>query len=47
MSEAGGSNIEVAQQLSERKESPQSLGHEILEVAEAIVLGRGVPGHHV
>jgi hypothetical protein len=38
MSEAGGSNIEVAQQLSERKESPQSLGHEILEVTEAIVL---------
>ncbi len=38
MSEAGGSNIEVAQHLSKRKESPQSLGHEILEVAEAVVL---------
>jgi hypothetical protein len=38
MSEAGGSNIEVAQHLSEHKESSQSLGHEILEIAEAVVL---------
>jgi hypothetical protein len=30
MSEAGGSNIEVAQHLSEHKGSSQSLGHEIL-----------------
>jgi hypothetical protein len=38
MSEAGGANIEVAQILSERKESSQSLGHEILEIVEAVVL---------
>jgi hypothetical protein len=38
MSEAGGSNIELAQHLSEHKESSQSLGHEILEIAEAVVL---------
>src|SRR5579863_679490 len=38
MSEAGGSNIEVAHHLSEHKESSQSLGHEILEIAEALVL---------
>src|SRR5580698_895704 len=38
MSEAAGSNIEVAHHLSEHKESPQSLGHEILEIAEAVVL---------
>lgn len=38
MSEAGGSNIEVAQHLSERKESSQSVGHEVLEIAEAVVL---------
>ena len=38
MSEAGGSNIEIAQHLSEHKESSQSLGHELLEVAEALVL---------
>src|SRR5580698_5156009 len=38
MSEAAGSNIEVAHHLSEHKESPQSLGHEILEIAEALVL---------
>jgi hypothetical protein len=38
MSEAGGSNIEVAHHLSEHKESSQSLGHEILEIAEAMVL---------
>jgi hypothetical protein len=37
--EAGGSNIEVAQQLREHEESSQSLGHEILEIAEAVVLG--------
>jgi hypothetical protein len=39
MPEAGGSNIEVAHHLSEHKESsPQSLRHEILEIAEALVL---------
>jgi hypothetical protein len=38
MPEAGGSNIEVAQHLSEHKQSPQSLGHEMLEIAEAVVL---------
>jgi hypothetical protein len=38
VSEAGGSNIEIAQHLSEHKESAQSLGHEILEIAEAVVL---------
>jgi hypothetical protein len=38
MSEAGGSNIEIAQHLSEHKELSQSLGHEILEIAEAVVL---------
>lgn len=38
MSEAGGSNIEVAQHLSEHKESSHHLGHEILELAEAVVL---------
>jgi hypothetical protein len=38
VSEAGGSNIEIAQHLSEHNESSQSLGHEILEIAEAVVL---------
>ena len=38
MPEAGSSNIEVAQHLGEHKESSQSLGHEILEIAEAVVL---------
>ncbi len=38
MSEAGGPNIEIAQHLSEHKESSQSLGHELLEIAEALVL---------
>ena len=38
MSEAGGSNIEIARHLSEHKESSQSLGHEVLEIAEAVVL---------
>ncbi len=38
MSESGGSNIELAQHLSEHNHSPNSLGHEILEIAEAIVL---------
>ena len=38
MSEAGGSNIEVAQVLSERKVLSQPLGHAILEIAEAVVL---------
>ena len=35
---AGGSNIELAHHLSEHSESPQSLAHQILEIAEAIVL---------
>ena len=38
MPEAGGANIEVTQRLSERKESSQFLGHEILEIVEAVVL---------
>ena len=38
MSEGGDSNIEVAHMLSERKESSESLRHEILEIAEAVVL---------
>jgi hypothetical protein len=38
VSEAGDSNIEIAQHLSEHNESSQSLGHEILEIAEAVVL---------
>jgi hypothetical protein len=39
MSEAGGANnIEVAQILSEHKTTPPSLGHAILEIAEALVL---------
>jgi hypothetical protein len=38
MSEAGGSNVEIAHHLSEYKESPQFLGQEILEIVEALVL---------
>jgi hypothetical protein len=38
MPEAGGSNIEIAHHLSEHRKSSQVLGHEILEIAEAIVL---------
>ncbi len=38
MSEAGGSNIEVAQHLSEHKVSSQSLEHETIEIAEAVLL---------
>ncbi len=38
MPEGRDSNIEVAQHLSERKESSQSVGLEILEIAEALVL---------
>jgi hypothetical protein len=38
MPEAGDVNIEVAHHLSEHKEPSQFLGHEILEIAEAIVL---------
>src|SRR5438876_4767069 len=38
MSEGGDSNIEVAQHLSEHKESSQSTVHEILEIVEALVL---------
>jgi len=38
VSEVGGSNIEVAHRFSVHRESSQSLGHEILEIAEALVL---------
>ncbi len=39
MPEAGGSNIEIAHHLSEhKKEEPQSWAHEILEIAEAVLL---------
>lgn len=38
MPEAGRANIELANLLSERKESSQPLGHAILEIAEAVVL---------
>ena len=38
MSEAGGSNIEVAHHLSHNHNSSQLFGHEMLEIAEAIVL---------
>jgi hypothetical protein len=38
MPEAGGSNIEIAHHLSERKEPSQSMGHEILEIVEALIL---------
>jgi hypothetical protein len=38
MPEGGGSNVEVAHHLSEHRGTPQSLAHEILEIAEAIVL---------
>ena len=39
MPESGASNIELAHQLAEsRKAAPQSLAHELLEIAEAIVL---------
>jgi hypothetical protein len=38
MPEAGGSNIEIAHHLSEHNESSPSLGQEILEIAEALVL---------
>jgi len=38
MPEAGGSNIEVAHHLSDHKKSPQSRGHEMLEIAEVVLL---------
>jgi hypothetical protein len=38
MSEGRGANIEVAQILSEHKESRASLGQTVLEIAEAVVL---------
>jgi len=38
MSEAGGSTVEVAAHLGEHKGSPQSLGHQILEILEALLL---------
>lgn len=38
MSEGGDSNIEVAHHLSEHKESSQFMGHEMLEIVEAVVL---------
>jgi hypothetical protein len=38
VSETGGSNIEIAKHLSEHQTSSESVGHEILEIAEALVL---------
>ena len=38
MSEAGGSTVEVAAHLGEHKRPPQSLGHQILEILEALLL---------
>jgi hypothetical protein len=38
MAEGVGSNIEVAHHLSELKSSSETLSHEILEIAEAVVL---------
>jgi len=38
MPEAGGSNIEVAHHLSEHADRPQSVAHQMLEIAEAIAL---------
>jgi hypothetical protein len=38
MPEDGSSNIEIAKHLSEHKESSQSLGYEMLEIVEAVVL---------
>jgi hypothetical protein len=35
---AGGANVEVAHHLSEHKAEPHGLAHEMLEIAEAIVL---------
>jgi hypothetical protein len=36
--ETGDSNIELAHRLSEREERPESLGRQLLEIAEAILL---------
>jgi len=38
MPEAGGSNIEIAHHLTEHKASTESVGHEILEIVEALIL---------
>ncbi len=38
MPEAGGSNIEIAHHLSEHRSPSESLGHELLEIAEALIL---------
>jgi len=38
MPEIGGSSVEVAHHLSEGKQEPHSLAHEILEIIEALVL---------
>jgi hypothetical protein len=38
MSEAGGSNIEVAVHLADKEEARPSSGHQILEILEAVVL---------
>ena len=38
MPEPGGSNIEVAQILSEHKGSREPVGHALLEIIEALVL---------
>jgi hypothetical protein len=38
MPESGGSNIEVAEILSEHKGSSEPVGHALLEIMEALVL---------
>lgn len=38
MPETGGSNVEIAQHLTEHQHSSQSFGQEILEIVEALVL---------
>ena len=38
MPEAGGSNIEVAHHLSHQHQQEQSVAHQVLEIAEAVVL---------
>ena len=38
MPEAGGSNIEVAHHLTEHSHAPQSASHQMMEIAEAILL---------
>jgi hypothetical protein len=38
MAESSGSNVEIAKHLSEHKHSAESVGHEILEILEAVLL---------